>query len=495
MFESLKRPPRIGKEEFSSKEPGLRGDLIDAQFDLLEDRSFPVIVLLTGVDVLGRSAATKQLLSWMDPRHIRPYAVARPSDEERQHPRMWRFWRALPAKGKVGIYLSTWYEGPTSDYFLGRIGKKQFRSRMDEIVGFERLLADEGALFQKFWFFRPKEEELKGLKKLDKGNGAAWKASKHERELAREFAERYDNAIEIFQEILQKTSTSHAPWVALASADARYRDYTIGQTLAEAIRKRLAAPAQTATAQEETRPNGLTAPNILSSLDLSKALPQAKYKKRLKDAQQRLTALTLAKNFEKRSLVAVFEGNDAAGKGGAIRRLVQALDPRMTRVIPIAAPNDEEKAQPYLWRFWRHIPAKGRVTVFDRSWYGRVLVERVEGFAAENEWKRAYEEIRDFESQLADYGTIVVKFWLSIDQDEQLKRFKEREKVGYKRYKITEEDWRNRDNWDAYAQAVHDMVERTSTPRAPWNLIEANDKYYARVKVLEAIAARIEDSL
>jgi polyphosphate kinase 2 (PPK2 family) len=236
-------------------------------------------------------------------------------------------------------------------------------------------------------------------------------------------------------------------------------------------------------------------PNVLQSLDLDQSLAKKDYKKGLKDQQRRVTALTLSKKFEKRSLVAVFEGDDAAGKGGSIRRVVQALDPRIARVIPIAAPSDEEQAQPYLWRFWRHIPRRGHTTIFDRSWYGRVLVERVEGFATDGAWMRAYEEIRNFEAELTDYGVIVVKFWLSIDKDEQLRRFKEREKIGYKRYKITEEDWRNREKWDDYARAVHDMVDRTGTTHAPWTLVEANDKYFARVKVLKTLADRLEAEL
>ena len=167
----------------------------------------------------------------------------------------------------------------------------------------------------------------------------------------------------------------------------------------------------------------------------------------------------------------------------------------MTRVIRIAAPSDEEQAQPYLWRFWRHVPRKGEITIFDRSWYGRVLVERVEDFAAEADWMRAYEEIRAFEAELADYGIIVVKFWLAIDKDEQLRRFEEREKIGYKRYKITDEDWRNREKWDDYEMAVNTMIERTSTRTAPWVLIEGNDKRFARIKVLEAVCKNLERSL
>ncbi|MCY1524977.1 Polyphosphate:AMP phosphotransferase [compost metagenome] len=208
--------------------------------------------------------------------------------------------------------------------------------------------------------------------------------------------------------------------------------------------------------------------------------------------QARLNGLMRDKRMRGHALMAVFEGNDAAGKGGAIRRVTGALDPRQYRTVPIAAPTEEERAQPYLWRFWRHVPGRGQFTIFDRSWYGRVLVERVEGFCSQADWLRAYGEINDFEEQLHNYGIVLVKFWLSIDKETQMQRFKEREEVAFKRYKITEEDWRNRDKWDLYVDAVDDMVDRTSTEIAPWTLVEANDKRYARVKVLRTINEALE---
>ena len=503
MFVSLKMDHRITKAEFNAEEPGLRGRLIDAQFDLLDTGDFPVIILLNGMDPLGRSATAKQLLSWMDSRHIRPYASLRPSDEELDRPRMWRFWRALPGKGRVGIFLNSWYEGAMRDRFFGHIKRSEFQERVGEILRFEQMLTHEGALFLKFMYFVSKDKNLKQIRKqtkdaknAKKGGTAAWKVSEEEVEIGKEFLEHYDHTMNIAEQLLGATSTGSAPWIPLASADPRYRDLTVGRAVADAIRERLDETAPAPVPNTGTIAMIKSAgPNILSTLDLSKSLERGDYKSRLKKKQRRLTRLTLGRKFEDRALVAVFEGNDAAGKGGAIRRVVQALDPRMMRVIPIAAPSDEEKAQPYLWRFWRHVPGKGRVTIFDRSWYGRVLVERVEGFTSEEDWMRAYEEIRSFETELANSGIIVVKFWLSIDEEEQLRRFKEREKIGYKRHKITEEDWRNRDKWHDYRQAVHDMIDRTSTRRTPWTLVEANDKYFARVKVVKTIADRLKAEL
>jgi polyphosphate kinase 2 (PPK2 family) len=234
---------------------------------------------------------------------------------------------------------------------------------------------------------------------------------------------------------------------------------------------------------------------LLRDLDLSQSLPKDVYRKDLEEYQQRFGRKVRSKRFRKRSLILAFEGSDAAGKGGAIRRVTGALDARLYRVLPVAAPTEEERAQPYLWRFWRHIPGHRGITIFDRTWYGRVLVERVEGFCSEADWMRAYDEINEFEEQLVENGAVICKFWLQIGKDEQLRRFEEREKIGFKRFKITPEDWRNREKWEAYEQAVADMVDRTSTQLAPWTLVEANDKYFARVKVLRTICRSLDDAV
>ena len=219
------------------------------------------------------------------------------------------------------------------------------------------------------------------------------------------------------------------------------------------------------------------------------------YEKELEKWQGRLNLASRDPRFKAMSVVVVFEGSDGGGKGGAIRRVTSALDARCYGSIPVAAPTEEERAQPYLWRFWRHLPRHGRFAFFDRSWYGRVLVERIEGFCTEADWMRAYSEINDFEKSLVRHGTVVVKFWLAIGKDEQYRRFKEREKVAFKRFKITAEDWRNRKKWDAYESAVCDMVDRTSTTAAPWTLVEANNKYYARIKVLQTLCRAVEQAL
>ena len=228
---------------------------------------------------------------------------------------------------------------------------------------------------------------------------------------------------------------------------------------------------------------------------MGRALDAATYKKELHQAQGELGLLSRRLRKEKRSLILVFEGPDAAGKGGAIRRLTAAMDARDYQVISIAAPTDEERAHPYLWRFWRYLPPTGRVSIYDRSWYGRVLVERVEGFARPDQWQRAFEEINAFEEQLIEHGLILVKFWLAITPDEQLRRFQDRQDTPYKQHKITAEDWRNRDRWDAYEAAACDMIEKTGTESAPWVLVEGNNKEWARVKVLKEVVRRVQSAL
>jgi polyphosphate kinase 2 (PPK2 family) len=298
----------------------------------------------------------------------------------------------------------------------------------------------------------------------------------------------YDRFARVSEETLRETSTANAPWIVVEGSDPEYRAVTVGKTILEAMKKRLSAPPERRVAKSRAAPfvRSVDKLHVLRRMDLTQALEKERYQKRLEKFQRRLALATRNPKFRDHNVVCVFEGMDAAGKGGAIRRITQALDARLYHTIPIAA---------YLWRFWRHVPRKGRITLYDRSWYGRVLVERIEGFCAEADWMRAYGEINDFEMQLARNGAVIVKYWLQISKEEQYKRFKEREKTRFKRFKITAEDWRNREKWDAYQLAAADLIERTSTTQAPWVLVEANDKYHARLKVIEALVRALEQAL
>ncbi|MEL0018562.1 MAG: hypothetical protein VW709_01710 [Rickettsiales bacterium] len=300
-----------------------------------------------------------------------------------------------------------------------------------------------------------------------------------------------------------RTSTAASRWCLVEAADPPYRAHTVLTTLhkavsehidartraaAEQTKRRRKKPAASAIAQNHTA-------SVLSCLDLSKEISRKQYGKELRKLRARLHGLYRQAKEQSMSTVLVFEGWDAGGKGGAIRRLTAALDARDYRVIPIAAPTDEERAHHYLWRFWRHIARSGRFTIFDRSWYGRVLVEHVEHLISEDTYRRAFAEINDFEEQLTEHGIVLAKFWLHIDPEEQERRFLERKNTPYKSWKLTDEDWRNRDNWDAYEATVDEMVERTSTVAAPWTLVEANNKHYARLKVIRTLCDRMEAQL
>ncbi|MBI1174104.1 MAG: polyphosphate:AMP phosphotransferase [Sideroxydans sp.] len=491
MFESAELGHRIDKTTYDTEVPRLREALLDAQFELAQQAKFPVIILIGGVDGAGKGETVNLLNEWMDPRHIEAHAMGEPSDEERERPRMWRFWRALPPKGKIGIFFGSWYTQPIVQHVLGNIKTSQLNQSIDRINRFEKMLTDEGALILKFWFHLSKDVQKKRLKTLEKDPKTRWRVTDTDWERFK----LYDKFRKVSEHALRETSTAEAPWLVVEGTDFRYRSLTVGKILLDAIRKRLDSPAKAAPLKVAPLQAPIDQLDVLDVLNMSQKLSKKLYEAELEKYQGKLNLLTRDPKFCKMSVIALFEGSDAGGKGGAIRRITAALDARYYRIIPVAAPTEEERAQPYLWRFWRHIPRTGRVTIFDRSWYGRVLVERVEKFCSEADWMRAYSEINDFEEQLVDNNTVLVKFWLAITKEEQLRRFQEREKIGFKRFKITEEDWRNREKWDDYEHAVCDMVDRTSTEIAPWTLVEANDKYFARIKILKTLCQRIEAAM
>ncbi len=491
MFESAELGHRIDKETWRKAVPELRAALLDAQYDLKEQGKIPVVVLVSGQDGAGKGETINVLYEWMDPRFISTLAFSTPTDEERQRPAMWRYWRALPPKGRIGIFAGSWYSDPIHESIEDKISKFALDQRIDQINRFEAMLVNEGALVLKFWFHLTKDGQKKRLKELEKNPKTAWRVTKWNWDRLKT----YDKLQDVAGHMLRMTNTPWAPWIIVEGADDRYRSLTVGKIILDSLKKRLADKVKDVTPVAPPVPPNIDGRDVLSELVLTHKLAKTTYETELARWQGKLSELIRHPRFQQRSLVCVFEGADAAGKGGSIRRIGASMDARQYQILPIAAPTEEERAQPYLWRFWRHIPRTGRVAIFDRSWYGRVLVERVEGFCAEADWLRAYTEINDFEHELAGAGAIVVKFWLQISRDEQLKRFKEREKIEFKRFKITEEDWRNRKKWDAYHRAVCDMVDRTSTGNAPWTLVEANDKNYARVKVLKTVCERLEAAL
>ncbi len=497
MFETAELGRSVGKEEFETEVPKLRLELLEAQRDL-QKAGVPVVVLLAGADGAGKGETVKRVLEWLDTRGLDTHAFVAPTDEERERPRWWRYWMRLPPRGRIGIFFGSWYSEPLVERAFGRLSRARYDRMLSEIAFFEQMLAEDGALVVKLWIHLSKKGLRKRLRGLEDDPATRWKVTKADWKHFR----KYDRYIEASEHAIRRTDTSHAPWLLVEATDERYRDLMAGRSLLERFRGRLAAAAPTrraaAPAGSPTPPPAVSKEaslTILDRVDLEKSLTGEQYARRLESAQGRLGRLVRAAFEKKRSTVVVFEGWDASGKGGNIRRITAAMDPRTYRVISVAGPTDEEKAHHYLWRFWRHAPRAGYVTLYDRSWYGRVLVERVEGFARPDEWSRAYLEINDFEHQLASHGVVLAKFWLHLDAKEQLRRFRERETVAWKRHKIGPEDWRNREKWDRYEEAVSDMVARTSTAEAPWTLVGANDKRRARVRVVESLCSRLERAL
>ncbi len=488
MFESAELGHKLSREEFHNEEPGLREKLLDVQAELRAKATFSVVIVIAGNDGAGKGEITNLLSEWFDPRHITTYSLGYPNEEQAQRPDLYRAWQVLPPKGKMGVFVGSWYTRPLHDRTCKRMGKTEFDLSLREIKNFETLLANEDVLVLKFWLHLSKKAQKKAFVELEANPRTAWRVTKQDWE---NFA-MYDRFRRIAERGLRLTSTAEAPWNVIEAADREYRALAVGKAIYEAISKKLAAPHKAPVTHTPPRLQPLDDVRVLDRLDLTQTIEKEAYDEELEERQGRLNRLFRHPKMQKRSLVAVFEGQDAAGKGGAIRRITGALDARQYRIIPIASPTADEKARPYLWRFWRAMPGHGQITIFDRSWYGRVLVERVEGFCTEEDWMRAYAEINDFEEQLDRNGTLVVKFWLQISEEEQLRRFQERETTTFKRYKLGPEDWRNREKWNAYRDAVNEMVERTSTEYAPWTLVEANDKKFARLKILSTLCDRVE---
>ncbi|NUP07954.1 MAG: polyphosphate:AMP phosphotransferase [Polyangiaceae bacterium] len=491
MFESAELGHKIPKETYEKEVPALREKLLDVQYDLLEKGSFSVVIIIGGVDGAGKGETVNTLYEWMDPRHLTTNAIETPTQDEAERPYMYRFWQRLPPVGKISMFLGSWYTDPIVDRTYGRIKGADLDRSMEEIARFERMLTNERVLVLKFWLHVSKRDQKKRLTKLARDPRTAWRVTPTDWE----HFEMYNRFRRISERALRESSTGEAPWYVIESSNDEYRKLSIGSIIHDAIRKRLDDPVMNAVVHAPPLVRSMDGVHVLNALDLDKKIDKATYDADLEKYQGKLNLMLRSTKFQRRNIVAVFEGSDAAGKGGAIRRITGALDARQYRVIPIAAPTDEEKARPYLWRFWRNVPRKGKVAIFDRSWYGRVLVERIEGYCDEDDWMRAYGEINDFEESMRHSGAIVMKFWLQISPEEQLRRFEERSKTAFKRFKITEDDWRNRDKWDAYQLAAAQMIDRTSTDSAPWTIVEANDKRYSRIKILRTLCEKVEAHL
>lgn len=483
---------RLTRLEFAHELPKLQDSLLDAQFTLRQSHRHAVVLIVTGIPAAGRSEVVNELLGWLDPKLTVVYGFRAPNAVERERPPLWRYWRLMPARGRLAILHGGWYQdllrasakvGPRA---LAR--PANLRRGIERVRRLEQMLVRDGVAICKVHLHIAPDTQQKRLAKLQANKTTRWRVTREDRVLARNY-----RAVErAFERMLAATEQPLAPWLVVDGTDRQHRALEVGRHLLAAL-----APAdQRLPAVRAARGTKLASSKLrLPSKRVGPASSDEEYDAELERLQGRLALLSRRRRFARHAVVAAFEGMDAAGKGGAIRRVTAALDARQYRVVPISAPTPEELARPYLWRFWFQLPPRGNYTIFDRSWYGRVLVERVRGFAAAPDWRRAYEEINEFERQLVEQRVIVAKFWLSVSRAEQLERFKERDRNPLKRFKVDPEDWANRKHWNEYQRAAQEMIARTSTPHAPWTIVPADDKRSARLAVLRALCGQVEAAL
>ncbi len=482
----------MSKRDYEKRVPALREALVQLQVSL-QPAPFPVLLVIAGDDASGRGEIVNILNGWLDPRGVETFAFHDLTDEERERPAMWRYWRSLPPRGRMAIYAGGWHTEALAEDPRSALELTAFDETLRHLAHFEGLLAADGALIVKVWLRLSKAEQRDRLRELEADPDTAWRVStddwKHHRA--------YQHRTRLAEKMRHATHRAYAPWHLVEAADVRARNVAVADLLLGAFHSHLrkhgkSRPAVKPGRTAALRPAGL---RRLRALALDQHLSESDYESKRDKWLGRLNRAVRAASQQGRSVIWVFEGWDAAGKGGAIRRLTTAIDARDYRVIPIAKPTDEEKSHHYLWRFWRHVPRAGRVTIYDRSWYGRVLVERLEGFCTNAEWRRAYAELNDFEAQLTGHGIIVLKFWLHLSPEEQLRRFRHREETPYKRHKINSEDWRNRRQWAAYEVAVGDMLALTHRGQAPWHLVPADNKRFARLEILKTSCKQIAAAL
>ena len=481
-----KRQGKETKKRWKEERRGLERAL-EALQQPLKEAGIPVMLVFEGWSAAGKGAVIARTIARLDPRNYQVLTFGQATDEERRRPMLWPFWKGLPAKGQLAVLERSWFgralermeENPSDTAQL-----------VEEINTFERQLCDDGYLILKFFLHIGQDEQRRRLEKLAGDDDTAWRVTDRDWRQNRDYVRRKEK----LDLLLQATNTPHAPWHVVWNEEKGSGAVSVLRIVKEAIADALDhGVAKPAPAEPQTWP--LVSMPRLDQVDLSPRLSEDDYNEALKKEKKHLAKLHSRLYREKVPVVIGFEGWDAAGKGGAIRRLSWALDPRGFDVVPIAAPTKDELDRHYLWRFWRQLPKDGHIVLFDRTWYGRVMVERLEGLTPEARWSMAYDEINEFERSLVRWGAVVLKFWLHIDPDEQLRRFQDRENTPEKRYKITDEDWRNREKWPDYEVAVDEMLQKTSTEYAPWVIVEGNDKKYARLKVLRTVRKALEERL
>jgi len=456
--------------------------LLAAQRRLAEKQQGAIIVI-GGNDRLAASELANQLTEWFDARTVRVCAPDMASSAGR--PFLWPYWQDVPAKGRVTIVVGDWLTRTTLEVARDKLSGEPLRTRLKSLRTFEEMLAADGSSVVKVWLETPEKSLRRRLREAEDTDAEGWVVSADDLLLAKK------SSLTLARDLRSQGSGKNLPWkVVIGGAETKLRDLHAGLAIADQLNQASRRRAAAKVKKPGSRPRGL-----LESAAPHPTLDKKAYSQQMAKLQVRLGRLTRLAHKQGLSTVVVLEGPDAAGKGGAIRRLCGLLDAAHYQVFPTPAPTPEEKARHYLWRFWNKVPAPGRLAVFDRSWFGRVMVERVEGFAQDAEWARAYAEINDFEARLAEAGMVVLKVWINISKEEQLRRFQAREDSPHKRHKMTAEDYRNRKKWDANLRAAEDMISRTDTPHAPWVVVSADDKRHARVATLKAVCRALSDRL
>ena len=456
----------------------------------VKEAKLPVMVIFEGWGAAGKGMLIGKVIRNLDPRFFQVCTMeAEPTTEEKRRPFLYRYVKEIPEAGKFKFFDTCWMEEVTNDLLSGNQSEEAFKKRVQEINTIERQLTDNGYILLKFFLHIDKKEQRRRLAALSDDQDTTWRVNDADNWENRH----YDECLAVYDRYLETTNRTYAPWYIINAKNRTSAEYQVLSFLNQAIQTGLANRAFAVPIVQNTFP--LVSMPRLADVDLSRTISQEEYKVRLKELQDKLSKLHNRIYREKIPVIICYEGWDAAGKGGNIKRITEALDARGYVVTPVASPLPYEKSRFHLWRFWTNIPKTGHFAIFDRTWYGRVMVERLEGFCSENDWQRAYNEMNEFEKMLTDWGAVIVKFWVQIDKDTQLARFTDRQNTPEKQWKITEEDWRNRDKWDLYEDAVNEMLQKTSTTFAPWYILESNDKKYARIKALEILINALESRL
>ena len=490
MLKNWARPEKPEGEELKQRLKAAEEKLSQQQMKLKEKR-LPVLVLIEGWGAAGKGSAIGQIIKNIDPRFFKVFSMpSTPTEEERRRPFLYRFFEKIPEAGKFTFLDSGWMDQIMKERLDGKLDDKAYAQRVDSVKRFERGLTDNGYLVLKFFFHSSKKEQESRIEALLSEKDTAWRVSEGDLWQNRH----YDKCLEAFDRYLDDTNTPSAPWYIVNSKSKKFAELQVMETLCMGIETALHNESLAVPLLQNAFPL-IKMPKLRDVPLEGKTLDEEEYKKELKELQAKLGQLHNRLYRKRVPVIIAYEGWDAAGKGGNIKRLTGALDPRGFEVHPIASPEPHEKARHYLWRFWTRLPKDGHIAIFDRTWYGRVMVERLEGFCSENDWQRAYYEMNEFEQELHNWGAVILKFWVQIDKDTQLARFTERQNTPSKQWKITDEDWRNREKWDLYEQAVDEMLQKTSTTYAPWHILESVDKKYARIKALHIVIDALEKAL